>query len=590
MSNRQWLEDDLTTRYLPTLRSLEDNEAGHKRAAEMFATMRSAWTQRGLTTLRQQSSCLDRVRFVVKQELGKEHWSLSYIDFSRAEYIEINNQRQKRVADRNEAVKFLDQPDEIVATAVRLLESPEWSEVVAGLSVLTGRRVTELLLTASFQPKTKWSVLFSGALKRRGELVDLSFEIPTLTTAERVCEALSRVRAALPEVRGLEARQINHSYSDAVVRACAKHFQDLVPLREGRDNLYTHLFRSVYATIAVFWYCPPSVNEVEFKATIQGHYQVLDEENPELRRSIATSRHYSDYEIADSVIARYQGKRKGIKLGYGGVEGLEVFSNALQASQPPSTVVREHRASVRIYHSDKALLESIFDDLGLDARGTQQDRMRSLLLWVQGQMKALSEGAVAATMTTTTRPVEAEQGEGLDGSAKGLEEASTNLVVVEAPAVGAGLESKLDKLVDVMSLFVQAQLQKPTPQRERRTLSDSALQQQQELKLKQQGVVEQRKTLRQVNTDRLNHAIDAIIAYNNAPSRTHDQRWAITISILKNFAKSQPKIQNILNERSSEISTHHASHQIDPLTHNYRHRGKSNIANLIHLPDETPSS
>lgn len=101
------------------------------------------------------------------------------------------------------------------------------------------------------------------------------------------------------------------------------------------------MFRAVYATIATFWYCPAKVDPVEFRAAIQGHYAVLDAKNPSLRRSLTASRHYSDFEIADSVIAEYGGKRKGIKLGINGVEPLEVFkSKTSQTQTVPST--RKH--------------------------------------------------------------------------------------------------------------------------------------------------------------------------------------------------------------------------------------------------------
>jgi len=66
--------------------------------------------------------------------------------------------------------------------------------------VTTGRRVAEILSTAQFKKKTQWSVIFTGALKRRGEPVELSFEILTLATADRVIDALNCLRTELPEL------------------------------------------------------------------------------------------------------------------------------------------------------------------------------------------------------------------------------------------------------------------------------------------------------------------------------------------------------------------------------------------------------
>jgi hypothetical protein len=53
------------------------------------------------------------------------------------------------------------------------------------------------------------------------------------------------------------------------------HFADLV-LRHGGMDLYMHLFRAVYATIAVYFYCPQQINATLFKAEIQGHRMVAD--------------------------------------------------------------------------------------------------------------------------------------------------------------------------------------------------------------------------------------------------------------------------------------------------------------------------
>jgi hypothetical protein len=108
-------------------------------------------------------------------------------------------------------------PDAIVAMAVRLLDLPEWAEVVAGLAVLTGRWVSELLATAQFEPKSLWSVIFRGALKRGNEQ-GLQFEIPTLTTAQRVCRALDMIRRELPQAKVMSVDKINQSYELAVVR------------------------------------------------------------------------------------------------------------------------------------------------------------------------------------------------------------------------------------------------------------------------------------------------------------------------------------------------------------------------------------
>ena len=107
----------------------------------------------------------------------------------------------------------------------------------------------------------------------------------------------------------------------------------MVEKRKDKDNLYTHLFRAVYSTIAAHWYCPPKVPVIEYRAAIQGHYQVLDEKNPQLRRAIAADRNYFDYQIGNGE-GNIDG-RLGIKLTLPGVKVIEEFANAY--SPPPVT-------------------------------------------------------------------------------------------------------------------------------------------------------------------------------------------------------------------------------------------------------------
>lgn len=319
---RKWLQT-LVDQFLPAVDALQDTPEGRAEAIVWATWMRQQWAEHGLVELKQQRNLMTDVRNAIKRQLGEDHLALESLNFTVAEWTAINSPIEEQVARRNEHVMLLENPDAIVAQAVRLLESREWADVAAGLVVLTGRRSSEILGTAQFQPKSQWSVTFTGALKRRGEAQRLSFEIPTLTTAERVVKALEKLRRICP-TEGLTAGQINQKYAQAVATACDRHFSELVPNREGKDNLFTHLFRSVYAAIATHWYAPPTVDASEYKAAIQGHYAILEATDGTLKRSLAASRHYNDYKIGD-LNGNIDG-RHGIKLGYGGVEAIDVFN------------------------------------------------------------------------------------------------------------------------------------------------------------------------------------------------------------------------------------------------------------------------
>ncbi|MBD1860078.1 MULTISPECIES: protelomerase family protein [Trichocoleus] len=636
MGKRAWLSNLIDNDYLPAIAQLSDSPRGRAKAQQLAARMRQEWSDRGAEALNQQQSLMDQTRRAIKDHLGEDHFSLDYIKFSAEEYTQLNDEKQRSVSERNEDVKPLHNPDGIVATAVRLLESPEWAEVAAALAVLTGRRSSELLSTAKFEPKTRWSVVFTGALKRGGETQTLSFEIPTLTTSEKVCKALAKIRRELPETQELPAKEVNARFGPAVAAACDRHFSDLVPPRAG-GNLYTHLFRAVYATIAIFWYCPPRVDPVEFRAAIQGHYAVLDEHNPELRRSLAASRHYADFEIADSVIAQYAGKRKGIKLGLGGIQPIAPFQDRTDGTQIGERR-RSQRTSLRIWKDDQAAIAHILEHF--DGK-LQPDKMSAWVAWSLQQLAAkatmaeLEETTVGEAMEvepveaialveteeiTTPDEVEAtlaiaSRPETNETALEPLEESEVsqpiqstefiNNLSLEQPTAN-GLESKLDKLLDVMAQFVQFQLQAQTPQIQQATEqnaiappgtttlpapvpgSDPTTQP----AIADQAIDTAEKTNTEESKPRkyktgeadaiVHQAIDAIIQHNNLPNQLHDLKWAITINGLKNFSTNQRVIERIMQERKDEIDAHHQLHQLLP-GHNHRHKRKRKIGDVVKI-------
>lgn len=176
-----------------------------------------------------------------------------------------------------------------------------------------------------------WSVTFKGALKRRDETVPLVFEIPLLTTAKRFLAGVAKLRHITPA----------DANENKVAEMSDRHFAGLVPAPAGKDKLYTHLWRSVFCCIATFWYCPKHLDDLLFKAHIMGHFETLTEgeksDGPKLRQRLETfnsERHYRLYEIEDELIALHGGKRKGIKLGHGGIKPLDAFVAGLPENQP----------------------------------------------------------------------------------------------------------------------------------------------------------------------------------------------------------------------------------------------------------------
>jgi hypothetical protein len=559
MGTRKWLEQELINTYLPKLERLTNTPSGRKACKKLLETMRDDWaTNHELVEPIQQQGCMDQVRASIKANLGEEHWTLAIIGFSTAEYVVINNIKQDRVSKKNEAVQAITDPEAIVSKAVRLLESNAWADITAGLAVLTGRRVAELLSTATFTKKTHWCVIFTGAVKRGSE-EGLQFEIPTLTTAQKVVDALAKIRKELPQAQGMTATEINQKYESLVAKACDKHFKDLIPVREGKDNLYTHLFRGVYATIATFWYCPPNIEAREFQSAIQGHFQILNEENPQLRRSLSASRHYADYEIADKAIAQAGGKRKGIKLGHGGIAPIEMFATTPEKPVKDSQKRGRTQGSIRLWREDKPVLEGLFERLGLPLEMKQEDKVRVVINW-------LDQNLVYPQLVEATPEPE-----------------SVVVEIAEPAPVEAvdPLRADMQSLIGMMGQFVQTSqslLQQATtmkpPARPPETIApaEPAEPKQRKRKERQTEIV-----------PTIHKAIDAIIAWNSAPERIHTDRWAITINALKSWVTWGEKITEILEERKEELEAHYKQFGIDPAKHNYFHRGKNKIRDMISI-------
>lgn len=242
-------------------------------------------------------------------------------------YTQLNNEQANRLNARENKFFSIQQANELVDRAIALLENDKPDAVAAGLAVLVGRRISEILIS-EFKPKTAYSLLFSEAVKRRGE-VGMEFEIPTLAPADQVLRAIDHLKHvwSIEDLKILDLpdnylkRRINARYS-GVPHICRQHFADLVPGREAENDagerLYTHLFRAVYAEIATYYYKPEWVPDHRFKAEIQGHFKLT--EDGQKIPNYSARQNYDDYLIRD----RLSGK-PGVKLGLPGVEMLEVF-------------------------------------------------------------------------------------------------------------------------------------------------------------------------------------------------------------------------------------------------------------------------
>ena len=131
---RKWLEE-LVDHYLEQIANLESTPVGYAEAARWADWMKSQWAAHGLNTLKQQRNLMTDVRNAIKQQLGEDHIALESMNFTKAEWTQINEPIDQQVATRNENQGLIAHPDAIVAKATALLSSREWADVAAALAV-----------------------------------------------------------------------------------------------------------------------------------------------------------------------------------------------------------------------------------------------------------------------------------------------------------------------------------------------------------------------------------------------------------------------------------------------------------------------
>lgn len=269
----QWLRQ-LLSDLLPNL--LADQISSEAFAAEIDAALQ----ERNLCTLSQQKNPRSNIVQALKS-IAPNHPAIALVSLAPDQYRVLNDEQLGKLGDTQPKYITSETAQSVVVRTTDLLSSAEWSDVSAGLAVLVGRRISEVLLS-NFAPKSAYSILFSGMAKKSSHEADITIEIPTLAPASMVLAAIDKLQTGLKiadlkleSLSKKQARQtVNRRYSEASADACDRHFANLVPKRQDKERLYNHLFRALYATIAAHWYCPSTVLEHNYKAEIQGHFTI----------------------------------------------------------------------------------------------------------------------------------------------------------------------------------------------------------------------------------------------------------------------------------------------------------------------------
>ena len=548
----KWLRNLIAER-LPEIVNVQDVST----IQQWDLSLKQFMSERGLIEPRQQKDYWTDIRNAIST-VNPHHPALSLVGLSTEQWISLNHQQREQL--QNRTTKFINDPDTVVARASALLDSPKWAEITAGLATVTGRRCSELLQTAHFSYHSPYSVMFTGATKRRNESTPLQFEIPTLAPATQVISAIARLRELRP-TDGLNLKQINQKYEEDVATACHLHFHDLIPTRDGKENLYTHIFRAVYATIAAHWFCPPTVPVLEFRPYIQGHFFLIEETDQTKRHSVATQRHYFDYQIGDGH-GNLDG-RLGLKLHHPDVQVLSSFQRFYSTS-PTSSPTRGHNSNSTAITIPDALVErfdSICTRLSLTADSFTA-RLESLATYLE------------QLPPDTSTPDNHSQNLAVDSTAFQQLCASQHLLAT------ALANLTRTPALSIPTSYIPTPLASTNNTSPPSTTTSNSTTATQTTKKQKQKPQPDKHLLPQAH---VNYVIDTILDYNNHPHRSHQDKWRIGVSLIKSLTTvNQNQIYQVLKARQTEIDQHHQLHQLKP-SHNQKGHSATHLHDAIQV-------
>ena len=482
-----------------------------------------------------------------------QHIALKYMNFTDEEWAAMNAISDEQFQARLENQQVIDHPQEVVQRAEKLLHSDRWDDLVTGLAVVTGRRLTEILKTGRFFPKTMYTVIFDGQLKRKDIALE-PYEIPVLVNAELVLAAWRKLRS-LEDTTGLDNEQVAQKYSRQAGENAVRQFTGLIPQRSTREDLYTHAFRAVYARLAVLMFCPIAVNELVFVNAILGQYQAQNETQ---QRDFATTAHYFDYRIGDG-----QGNidgRQGIRLSEPHIDVLDVFcktkgdravsaTETQENTQEQPTLTTERRKSRGLLTVKQATGDMVMD-LMEQRNMRRHDEIVSDLL---------ANDATAHQMYALLQPLADELH--TDGPIAILQALVNAYRNGGSAPVAPGMAELLQDVagekepVEYLKGLVERDRNFKAAIANRHAGTDYGSLPMAEL--------ERIKTT-EATTERFRRAVDAIIAHNNAQTDPL-HLWYINAAAVRDLVGGRnDAVQAYLEARKSEIAEHHERFKLTP--------------------------
>jgi integrase len=222
-----------------------------------------------------------------KEGIVRQHYSLLYMNYPREMHDERMEPTKVKKDEQRRNLVPINCIDKYLETIERLLHSPDYRELSVGLIAATGRRISEILSTASFTQIGQFEVGFEGQLKAKGQ----TGEYPAFTIVESafVVDGILKLRrmAEIKEMKHWNLAEIDSGKNNTVNRYVKQHFGELIEPPHGEKELSSKNLRAAYAAIAIYLFCPGNHSESLFIKERLGH------------TSDATASNYEDYQVVD---------------------------------------------------------------------------------------------------------------------------------------------------------------------------------------------------------------------------------------------------------------------------------------------------
>lgn len=528
-------------------------------------------------------------------EFGKvyAHWGLKHLLYPNEVHKAL---KEKTTAANNQKQDEL-QPiraDRFITKARDLLAGEHPYEWAVGLMAVTGRRFSEIVAKGQFSPTGHpYAIAFKGQLKKGIQDIEQAqtFLIATLVEADKVLETLEKFRAnpRIQELSKLTPDEINSRLNTSVRHYIKRDFETtIVPILTGEKSVSAHNLRGVYAEIAVHFFCPPNQGTHRFVQAHLGH--IIGDRELANRKNAGATEHYFHYRLVGA--QGQQLNEKGILLERVGTLPTTVELAPEEAAQPALNIIEPEQETqpMAIAHTEATHPR---------IRKTQvpTDLMHELKVVAAQKLK-----------------VEGSHAEVLDAVIEFLVDDKTPTIATSVESIGSTLNWFTQEVERLRQQVQQLTVERDQARQER----DQALQQGQDMgalaelraenerlqtelaqfqQLKQllgvngntptatsqptaviptlsQPIAVPRTSEKRVrlpddeSLENINQAIDAIIAWNDAPGREFNNKWYVSIPVLQQllrgsgFSASQPRVQTAIEQRREELDQHHNQHNL----------------------------